>query len=145
MFFRVGSGAFFVIAIRSPLQEISSGLQNRRDRSVFARSRSIRAPDLPQLVNRTTSTAWAEKTDKLEIRAWPGTGQRLELEVPEAVSGPRRRVPREKVPSPRSGLLGLLLGDQAAHPLSQKSPVKRLFEAIVETKREGLLAGLIAG
>jgi len=32
------------------------------------------------------------KTDELEIRTWPGTRQRLELEVPNQDSGVGRRV-----------------------------------------------------
>ena len=44
-----------------------------------------------------------------------------------------------------SGLVGLLLRDQAADALGQERPVERLLERIVEPEREGFLARFVAG
>src|SRR5579883_2772172 len=44
-----------------------------------------------------------------------------------------------------SGFFGLLLRDQAAHALGQQGPIERLLERVVESQREGLVTGFIAG
>src|SRR4051812_6353862 len=44
-----------------------------------------------------------------------------------------------------SGLVGLLLGDQAADPLGEQGAVERLLEGVVEAEAVRLVAGLVAG
>src|SRR4051812_25217462 len=43
-----------------------------------------------------------------------------------------------------SGLVGLLLGDQATDPLGQQGAVEGLLEGVVEPQAVGLVAGLVA-
>src|SRR5262249_4368624 len=58
-------------------------------------------------------------------------------------SGSRYR--RSEGPGSESGLVGLLLRNQATHPLGQQGAVERLLEGIVEPERVKLLAGLVVG
>src|SRR4051794_4195293 len=82
-----------------------------------------------------------------------GRGKR---EPPRSGAGPGGRPEGGDVPGPggldvpgmeptiRSGLVGLLLGDQPAEPLAEQHAVERLLERVVEAEVVQLLARLLA-